>query len=76
MKEWFKKLMSGLDNETPDMGRWSWLTSTAAVIVAAGWNATHGAITDLMQLAQALSAVAIAHGGALWAKAKTEPEAK
>lgn len=70
------QLVTGKDNQTHDLGRWSWVVSMATVVAAAGWNASHGALIDLQNLATALGLVAGAHGGALWAKANTEPEAK
>lgn len=74
MKEMIKQLLTGVDGETHDLGRWSWVASMAAVMGGGAWNAVHSAAVDLMQLAQAIGVVVAAHGGALWAKAKTEPE--
>ena len=69
-------LFSGLDNATVDIGRVSWAASFLAVVGAAGVNSLHGAVIDLQGLAIALSAVAAAHGAALWAKRETEPKPK
>lgn len=71
--EWFKHVLTGKDNKTHDLGRWSWLTSTVAVIGGGVWNAVHGGAINLMELAQAIGVVVAAHGGALWAKRDTEP---
>lgn len=76
MKLFFKNLLSGKDNTTPDMGRWSWLGSHLAVTGGMIWNAMHGGAIDLVQLATAHSAVAGAHGVALFAKRHTEPDAE
>ena len=70
-----KHLFSGMDNTTVDIGRVSWAASFLAVVAAAGANWWHGAVIDVQALAVALSAVAAAHGAALWAKRDTEPVA-
>lgn len=73
----FKRIMAdlftGLDGSTHDLGRWSWAGSMGAVLVATSYNALHGALIDLNQLAQALGTVAGVHGAVLWAKKDTEP---
>ena len=69
-----RDLFTGANGVTHDLGRYSWAGSFAAVIGAGIWNAWHGAAIDIMQAATALGAVAAAHGGALWAKASTEPK--
>lgn len=69
-----KQLLTGVDNETHDLGRWSWAGSFLAVVAAALGNWWHNAILDLMALAQALGVVAAAHGAALWVKRDTEPK--
>ncbi|CAB4121782.1 hypothetical protein UFOVP16_5 [uncultured Caudovirales phage] len=66
-------LVTGKDNKTHDLGRWSWLGSFVSVIGGAAWNAAHGAVIDIMVLAQALGVIVAAHGAALWAKKETEP---
>ena len=71
--EWFKQLVTGRDNSTHDMGRWSWLLSMATVIGHSIYAAVSHTAIDLMQLAQALGVVVAAHGAALWAKKDTEP---
>jgi hypothetical protein len=69
-----KDLLTCADGESYDIGRVSWAVATGAVIAAAVWNASRGGTLDLLQLAGALSAVVVAHGAALWAKASTEPK--
>ena len=69
-----KHLLSGMDNTTVDIGRVSWAASFLAVVAAAGANWWHGSVIDVQGLAIALSAVAGAHGAALWAKKDTEPK--
>ena len=71
----FTDLLTGKDNKTHDIGRWSWLLSLLSVIGAGAWTVVaHGAV-DLMQFAGALSAVSTAHGVAIMAKQGTEPHA-
>lgn len=67
-------LLTGKDNETHDIGRYSWLVSMVTVAGAAVSNVWHAGIVDLMQLAQAIGVIVVAHGGALFAKSKTEPD--
>jgi hypothetical protein len=69
-----RDLTTGKDGETHDLGRWSWIVTTLSLIAGAIWNAVHAGAVDLMSFAQALGVNVAAHGGALWAKAKTEPE--
>lgn len=71
--EFLKQLVTGKDNATHDMGRWSWLVSMATVIGHSIWAAVQHTTVDVMQLAQALGVVVAAHGAALWAKKDTEP---
>jgi len=66
-------LFTGKDNQTHDLGRWSWAASVASVIGGGVWNAMNSGAVDLMAFAQALGVVVAAHGGALWAKKDTEP---
>ena len=72
----FKQLMTGRDNETHDLGRWSWFASFVAVIGHSIWNTLSGVPVKLTDLAMALAAVAGAHGVALGMKKDTEPAEK
>lgn len=69
-----RQLLTGADNATHDLGRWSWAGSFLAVVAAAVGNWWHGLALDLQGLATALGVVAGAHGAALWAKKDTEPK--
>ena len=73
MFEWFKQLVTGKDNSTHDLGRWSWIISMFTVVGHSLWFVISHVAVDLMQLAQALAVVVAAHGAALWAKKDTEP---
>ena len=73
LRDWFVKLMSGKDNTTPDLGRYSWLLSMIILVSAAVYNGYNKNEIDLEKLAQGLSLIVGAHGIALWAKKDTEP---
>jgi hypothetical protein len=70
----FRDIVTGKDNQTHDLGRWSWIVTTSALIGAAAWNAWHGAVLDLMMIANAFGLNIGAHGAVLWAKRGTEPD--
>lgn len=67
------QVVTGKDNQTHDLGRWSWVICTASVLGHDAWQLTHSVPVDIKDLALALSAVAGAHGVALGMKASTEP---
>ena len=71
---WLKQLTTGKDNQTPCLGRISWAASMLVICAGGAWNAAHAAGIDLMQLAQAIGVIVLAHGGAIFVKADTEPE--
>ena len=66
-------MVTGRDNQTHDLGRWSWAGSTLAVLAHDAWQLRQGANVSVRDLAIALAAVAAAHGVALGVKATTEP---
>ena len=70
---WLSQMLTGKDNATQDIGRWSWMVSLLAVVGTAAANLVHGVAVDLVQLATALGAVAGAHGVSIMAKKDTEP---
>ena len=72
--EWLKHIVTGKDNETHDVARWSWITTTIATIIGAGWNAMHGGVMNLMDFAQAIGIISGAHGAAFMIKKDTEPQ--
>lgn len=72
--KWFHEIITGVDNQTRDLGRISWIVSMASVIGHSCWAAYKGLVVDLSTFAQALSIVVVAHGAALWAKKDTEPK--
>jgi ABC-type nickel/cobalt efflux system permease component RcnA len=68
-----RQLVTGRDNETHDLGRWSWVGSFVVVVAHAAWSLWHGISVSITDLAQAIATVTGAHGLALWAKKDTEP---
>jgi len=73
MKEFLTQLLTGKDNHTQDIARWSWLICLLAVIALAGYEALHGAVS-LRELAEAFGIVAGAHGAAVMMKKDAEPQ--
>lgn len=74
LRNLMRQILTGPDGQTHDLGRWSWVGSFIAVVLAAVGNWYHKAEIDLQSLATALGTVAGAHGFALWAKRDTEPK--
>lgn len=70
----FRELVTGKDNKTNDIARWSWLTTTLATIAGGIYNALHNGSVDLMQFAQAIGMIAGSHGAAVMMKKDTEPD--
>jgi len=71
--KWLSDLLTGIDGQTHDLGRWSWAISLGAVIAAGLHTAWHGTI-DLIAFGTAIAAVVAAHGAALGFKKDTEPK--
>jgi hypothetical protein len=76
MPDWFKQLVTGKDNQTHDLARWSWLATTLTAIAGAIWNAAHTDVVNLMDFAQAIGIIAGAHGAAVMMKKDTEPSSE
>ena len=68
-----QQLVTGKDNCTHDLARWSWLITTLATLLGALWNASQTGVADLMQFAQAIGILCSTHGAALLLKKDTEP---
>ena len=69
-----KDLFTGIDGKTQDIGRWSWAMSMFALFAIVTANIYHNAVIDLVAFSQAVGAIVLAHGGAIFVKARTEPE--
>lgn len=76
IKDLFHQLLTGKDNATHDLGKWSWVVCLVAVLALAGWHEFKGIVVTLTEFWQSLAGVCAAHGASLWAKKDTEPEAK
>jgi len=74
MKEFFTQLLTGKDNHTQDIARWSWMISLIAIIAGAGYELMHSGPVNLREFAEAVGIVAGAHGAAVMMKKDTEPE--
>ena len=75
MKQFFKQLLTGKDNETYDIGRVTWLLGIFAVIGLALYEVMHTTIS-LRELAEALGIVTGASGASVMMKRETEPGEK
>jgi hypothetical protein len=73
MKQFFKQLLTGKDNETYDIGRVTWLLGILAVIGLAVYEVMHTTIS-LRELAEALGIVSGASGASVMMKKDTEPQ--
>ena len=73
MKEIFKQLLTGKDNETYDLGRVSWLVGMAAIIGLAIFEVLHNTVS-LRELAESLGIVSAAGGASVAMKQNAEPQ--
>jgi hypothetical protein len=69
----FNQLLTGKDNKTHDIARWSWLTTTLVIIGGSFWNAYHTTAFSITEFAQAIGVIAGAHGAAVLMKKDSEP---
>lgn len=72
--KWFKDVVTGLDGETHDIARWSWLVSLITAVGVTIHTACVKGSADVVAFAQAIAAISAAHGASLWAKKDTEPK--
>jgi hypothetical protein len=72
--DFLKNIVTGKDNETHDIGRWSWVLSFLAVVIIGIWQVVNGNAVSLRELAESLGLVSGAHSASLWAKKDTEPQ--
>lgn len=75
IREVIKHSLTGIDGETYDIGRVSWVLTTAIIIIVqVGYMITHPSATlDILNFGTAISANVAAHGAAVGLKSKTEP---
>lgn len=69
-----RELMTGIDGQSHDLGRYSWLGSFLMISIVALWHELRGVSTDLTVLAAAYGATAAAHSAALFMKRSVEPK--
>lgn len=69
----FRDLLTGQDNRTHDLGRWSWMVSLFSVVGLQVWATYKSNTVNILEFATALGAVGASHGVAIMAKFKTEP---
>ena len=58
-------LLTGADNKTHDIARWSWMISLFAVMFAAGYELVHNAMPSIRDFAEAVGIISGAHGAAV-----------
>ena len=68
-----REILTGKDNQSHDLGHWSWILCTLAVMAHDYYQLTHGSPPNVKDLAIALATVAAAHGVALKLKETQEP---
>jgi len=69
-----REILTGIDGQSHDLGRYSWLGSFLSVTGIALWQELRGQHVDLMVLATAQGAIAASHSAALFIKRSTEPK--
>ena len=74
MNEIISHLLTGKDNKTHDIGRWTWLISLVAVISVALWEVIHTNQVSIRELAEALGIVSAAGGASVAMKQGSEPQ--
>jgi hypothetical protein len=72
MKEYLNQLLTGKDNQTQDIARWSWMICLLTVVVLSGYEAMRGSIS-LREVAESFGIIAGAHGAAVMMKKDSEP---
>jgi len=74
MNEMFKQLLTGKDNQTHDIARWTWLVGFVAIICIAIYEVMQAQHISLTELAEALGLVSGAGGAATMMKKDAEPQ--
>jgi hypothetical protein len=74
MKDFLNQLLTGKDNHTQDIARWSWMLSLGAVIIGAGYELIHSNVLNLREFAESVGIISGAHGAAVMMKKDTEPQ--
>jgi hypothetical protein len=74
MTDIIKQLLTGRDNQTHDIARWSWMIGFIAVICIAVYEVMQAHQVSLLELAEALGVVSGASGASVMMKKDTEPQ--
>jgi hypothetical protein len=74
MKEILNHLLTGKDNTTHDIGRWTWLIGFVAVICIAAYEVMQSHSISLTEFAEALGIVSGAGGASVMMKQNSEPQ--
>lgn len=74
MTEILKQLLTGKDNQTHDIARWSWMLGFIAVICIAVYEVMQARQVSLLELAEALGVVSGASGASVMMKKDAEPQ--
>jgi hypothetical protein len=67
-------ILTGRDNKTHDIARWSWVLSFFAIVLGAGYELIQGQTLSLRDFAESIGIISGAHGGAMLMKKDTEPK--
>jgi hypothetical protein len=67
-------LLTGADNKTHDIARWSWFLSFFAILLGAGYELVQGHLPSLRDFAESVGIISGAHGAAVMMKKDAEPK--
>ena len=67
-------LLTGADNKTHDIARWSWMISLFMVLFATGYELVLNAAPSIRDFAEAVGIISGAHGAAVMLKKDSEPK--
>ena len=67
------QLLTGKDNKTNDIARWSWMITTIVIIIGAIWNGYNSNLFGLRDFAESIGIITGAHGAAVFMKKDSEP---
>jgi hypothetical protein len=74
MNQILQHLLTGKDNQTHDIARWTWLVGFVAIICIAFYEVMQAHQISLTELAEALGLVSGAGGASVMMKKDTEPQ--
>jgi hypothetical protein len=69
-----REVLTGIDGQSHDLGRYSWLGSFLLITAIAIWHEFRGIAVDLTILAAALGANAVTHAASLFVQRSVEPQ--